>query len=116
MRAKVALMAMGVVAGLLLWMGTGCEEADGLAGLSVEPAEATLGPSVGVYTEVFTAGVSNSLALPLEWRVSNEALGHIASQSGTKAVYVANRGMRGENVVTVRDQYGNEGSAAVTQQ
>lgn len=115
MRAKVFLLAMVAMAGALLWVGTGCEEASGLDGLSVTPESKTLGGSSNETSVVFTAAVSNTLALPLEWRVSNSALGNITSHSGTKAVYVANSGKKGNNVITVRDQYDNEGSAVVTQ-
>jgi hypothetical protein len=116
MRAKVVLMAMVAVAGAVLWLGTGCEEADGINGVGVEPATATitLGGSNG-NTRVFSAQVSSSLALPLEWRVSDSSLGSIRSQSGSNAVYVANP-KKGDNIITVHDQYDNEGSAVVTQQ
>lgn len=118
MRAKTIMMAMVAVAGAVLWMGTGCEEAEGLKGLNVEPPTVTLGGSGSnaVTAREFTAVVSNDLALPLEWRVSNPSLGDIRSQSGTKAIYAANKGQKGDNVITVRDQYKNEGSAIVTQQ
>jgi hypothetical protein len=116
MRAKVILLAMVAMAGALLWVGTGCEEASGLDGLSVTPESTTLGGASNLTSVVFTAAVSNNpLALPLEWRVSNSALGNIVSHSGDKAVYVANSGKKGNNVITVRDQYDNEGSAVVTQ-
>jgi hypothetical protein len=65
---------------------------------------------------VFTAQVSGNLALPLEWSVSNSGLGNIISASGSNATYRANSGKTGDNVVTVKDQYGNEGSAVVTQE
>lgn len=115
MRAKTIMMAMVAVAGAVLWMGTGCEEADGLEGLAVSPATVTLGGSNAVSAQEFTAAVSNNLALPLEWSVSNPSLGDIRSQSGAKAIYKANTGRKGDNVITVRDQYKNEGSAVVTQ-
>jgi hypothetical protein len=51
----------------------------------------------------------------MEWRVSNPGLGLIVSHSGTNAIYKANKGAKGDNIVTARDQYGNEGSAVVTQ-
>jgi hypothetical protein len=116
MRAKIIMMAMVAVAGAVLWMGTGCEEADGLKGLAVSPATVTLGGSNAASAVEFTAAVSNNLALPLEWRVSDPSLGDIRSQSGAKAIYTLNPGQKGDNVITVRDQYKNEGSAIVTQQ
>ena len=115
MRSKMFMMAIMMVAGVLLWAGTGCEEADGVGGLSVSPSSSTLGGGSNAATQVFTAHVSSSLALPLEWSVSNPGLGSLVSHSGSNAIYVANAGKKGSNVITVRDQYKNEGSAVVTQ-
>ena len=105
-----AIMAMGA------WMWTGCESAGNTGGISISPSSVVLGGSSNV-TRVasFTATVSDALALPLSWRVSTPDLGTIISASGSNATYKANPGMTGDNVVTVRDQYGNEGSAVVSQ-
>ncbi len=106
-------MALAVVS-LGIW--SGCENAEGVNGLAVSPSTQTLGgSSSNASTVVFTAQVSSPLALPLEWRVANPALGVIVSQSGSNAVYRANRGARGDNIILVKDQYENEGSAVVTQ-
>jgi hypothetical protein len=43
-------------------------------------------------------------------------MGYIKNPSGSQALYVANKYYYGQNIVTVRDQYGNEGSAVVTQE
>lgn len=116
-----ALASLTIVAGLVatLWVGTGCDEGDGLDGLTVTPNAVTLS---NVYTVVFTASVKGALALPLEWRVSNPDIGAIQASSGSNAVYEAFRQsassdalLPGANVITARDQYGNEGSAGVTQ-
>jgi len=106
------LGAAGILAGAHFF--TGCEPAEGLDGLTVEPSEATLTP--GSNTVIFTAVLhaTNELSLPLEWRVSDPSLGSIVSQSGYTAVYQST-GRNGNNVVTARDQYGNEGSATVRQ-
>lgn len=97
-------------------MWTGCESAEGTDGVGLLPSSAVLGgSSTNSYTQVFTAQVTGALALPLEWRVSNSALGNIISASGSNATYQANVGRSGENVITVADQYGNEGSAVVVQ-
>jgi hypothetical protein len=108
---SVVMMAMAA----LIW--TGCESAEGTAGVGLSPASATLGESSSnaTSTVVFTAQVSGDLALPLAWRVANPALGNIISSSGSNATYRANAGQKGDNVITVSDQYGNEGSAVVTQ-
>lgn len=108
--AGVALMVLA--AGV--W--NGCEKADGVNGLALSPASATLGGTSNAVSMVtFTAQVSGPLALPLEWSVSNPAIGGIVAQSGSNAVYKAKSGAKGDNVITVRDQYDNEGMAVVTQ-
>jgi hypothetical protein len=107
--AVMTIMAIGA------W--TGCEQAEGIDGISLNPPAATIGGSSSNGTSVaFTANVSGALALPLEWRVSNASLGWIANHSGSNAVYKGNRNAKGDNIITVRDQYGNEGSAVVTHQ
>jgi len=107
----VVMVAMAA----LIW--TGCESAGGTGGVGLSPASVTLGSGSSNLTSavVFSAQVNGSLALPLEWRVSNSVLGNIVSHSGSNATYQANSGKTGDNVVTVKDQYGNEGSAVVTQ-
>jgi len=108
----VAVVMMAMAA--LIW--TGCESAGGKGGIGLTPASVTLGgASNATSVVVFSAQVSGALALPLEWRVSNSDLGSILSYSGSNATYRANTGKTGENVVIVTDQYGNEGSAVVTQ-
>ncbi len=95
---------------------TGCESAEGTDGVDISPASVTLGSGTNsTRTQVFTAKVKGDLALPLEWHVSNTALGHITSSSGANATYLANEGRTGDNVITAKDQYGNEGSAVVMQ-
>lgn len=111
---------IGMAAGLMAMAGgvwTGCESAGGTSGVGISPSSYTLGgSSSNASAVVFTAQVSDTLALPLSWRVSNSSLGTIISASGSNATYKANAGRTGDNVVTVSDQYGNEGSAVVTQQ
>lgn len=104
-------MTLMVVA---LGMWSGCENAEGVNGLAVSPQVATVGGSSNATAVAFTAQVSSSLALPLEWSVANPSLGTIVSQSGSNAVYKANRGAKGDNIIFVKDQYENEGSAVVT--
>ncbi|MEI6789412.1 MAG: hypothetical protein WCL49_13125 [bacterium] len=106
--AVLSVMAIGV------W--TGCESAGGTGGVSISPANPVLGSSSSNTTAVvFTASVSGQLALPLAWSVSNPTLGTIISASGSNATYKANEGRTGDNIVTVKDQYDNQGSAVVTQ-
>lgn len=109
---SVALVMMGMAA--LIW--SGCESAEGTSGIGVSPSSVILGATgSNGFTQVFSAQTSGNLALPLEWRVSNAELGTIISSSGSNATYRANEGRRGDNVITVTDQYGNDGSAVVMQ-
>ena len=108
---SVVMMAMAT------WVWTGCESAEGTDGVGISPAAVSLGASSNAISAVvFSAQVKSPLALPLAWRVSNTGLGNIISSSGSNATYSANSGRTGDNIVTVRDQYGNEGSAVVNQQ
>ena len=122
MRNKLGCWMCGVcvAAGLaLVWIDSGCDEAKGVNGIAVSPAAptvsvtATNGTSV---TVLFTASLNGTLALPLEWSVSNPSLGTIANHSGSNAVYAANGTATGDNIVSVKDQYDNEGFATVHQQ
>jgi hypothetical protein len=121
-RGWILFGAIAVAGVSLLLSNAGCDSADGTNGLSVTPSSVTLSVSgsgsnsTAQLSQVFTATSVGSLAMPFEWSVANPALGTIASQSGSNALYVANAGQKGENIVTVKDQYGNEGFAAVHQE
>lgn len=96
---------------------TGCESAGGTGGVGISPSSVVLGGSSSNATAVvLTAQVQNDLALPLKWSVANPAMGSIISASGSNATYKANSGKPGDNIVTVEDQYGNKGSAVITQE
>lgn len=85
----------------------GCETGSGAA--------LTVSTSDNVTFTVDTNSVTKGdLALPLEWRVSNPALGTITSSSGYSAVY-SRTSQSGVNVIIVEDQYGAEGMATVNQ-
>jgi hypothetical protein len=115
---KYSFIGVSVVMMVLAaWVWTGCESAEGTSGVGLTPSSVTLGGASSNTSSVavFTANASG-LALPLAWRVANPALGNIISASGSNATYRANAGAKGDNVVTVSDQYGNEGSAVVTQE
>jgi hypothetical protein len=104
-----------VLAAMATWVWTGCESASGTSGINISPASAVLGGSASNgHAVVFTASASG-LALPLEWSVGNSSLGSIISVAGSNATYKANSA-KGDNIVYVKDQYGNEGSAVVTQE
>lgn len=136
--AGLALLCVALV--LCSRFFVGCEAANGINGVTV-----TVNPSVVIYDIApspanpnewpigqqvqFTAswdstnqvpGFSYQLALPLTWSVSDPSQGSIAGNSGdyyhggVTALYVPT-GNPGQNIITVRDQYGNEGFAMVTQ-
>ena len=103
----------------------GCESASTDTGITVTPEETTL-EGIGA-TVLLTASsptppvtaadgtnIEVTLYLPLEWTVSNPDLGGILASAGYTAVYECN-GTIGQNVITVTDQAGNEGEAAVSQ-
>ncbi|MEI6564572.1 MAG: hypothetical protein WCO42_09745 [bacterium] len=118
MRKLGLIWVSAVMVAMAAFVWSGCESAGGTGGIGISPSSVTLGGASSNATEavVFTAQTSGTLALPLEWRVSNPALGTIISQSGSNATYKANSGAKGDNIITVRDQYQNEGSAVITQQ
>lgn len=112
-------MAALLAAGALLW--TGCERS------SSEDREITLTPATSELANnknriitfkasmgaVSTNDVATGLFYPLEWRVSNPVLGVILSSTGNQAIYQSAKSVEGVNIVTCRDQGGNEGSAVV---
>jgi hypothetical protein len=115
--ASLLALSAAILTGALLT--TGCEEAKGTMALTVSPSFVDLsGDLVGgtngvVQTFTVTAG-TRDLSLPLEWRVSNPALGQIAGSGGFSASY-QHTGARGDNAILVKDQYGAEGIATVHQ-
>lgn len=111
-RVATGLAAVLIAAAVLSLMTTGCEY-DSVHSLGIEPSYATVGPNTPVLILRVVSG-TRDLSMPLEWRVSNPDLGSITHSSGSSAVY-ARTANNGENTVTVRDQYGAEGVAAVKQ-
>ena len=127
--AVVLVCGMAAVTGLLT---VGCEKGTGTQGLIISPAvvefasetqesTSTNGTTTttvdGTDTVVFTV-VSNSLrelSFPLAWAVSRPDLGTITSATGPSAVYVRGQNRAGVNIVSVKDQYGEEGFATVYQ-
>ena len=111
----VCSLLLCLVIGSGVHLFTGCEAADGVKGLTISPSTVTITPTSG--TAIFTAStsVSNDIAFPLEWSVSNSDLGYIAGSSGNQAVYQGYTFDNVDNVITARDQYGNEGYATVRQ-
>lgn len=104
---------LGLVLAAGLAVLTGCESADGLSGLTISPESVTLSTESNTVV-LAVVGVSNSLALPLEWSVSDGSLGSIVSSSGYTATY-RRTDANGTQTVTARDQYKNEGYATIEQ-
>lgn len=132
------------MAALAIGLAAGCDEAETDSALAVDPARSEVvgigatvlltafDPDQGVYTYSptpdqyrvakaaqtpsveETAALSAQIILPLKWHVSNPALGRIASQGGYSAIYESFGG-RGQNYITVKDQFGREGIAVVSQ-
>lgn len=96
-----------------LVLSPGCEEADGLYQLYLDPSNIEL-TYASNSVSLTVVGTSNALALPLEWRVSNPDLGYIAFETGYSALYYRYSD-NGDNVVIVKDQYENEGFATIRQ-
>lgn len=131
----------GLVVAALLGFGAGCgEDAETDTALAVSPASSTVyADGATVFLTVYdpdeivygadaaahakasldsdvdeTNSIVSHILLPLEWGVVNPALGRIMASGGYSAVYES-YGPRGQNYVTVRDQAGREGIAAIEQ-
>ena len=129
----LSALTMIALGGMLLL--TGCETtSDTGSALSVSPAAPTLSGADRTQTFQVTGGATTpaptnttnsvssntasdnvDLSLPLVWSVSQPALGQITWSSGRSAIYTRTGGA-GVNTVIVRNQYGAEGLATVTQQ
>ncbi len=118
-QSVVGAMACAALVGALLL--TGCENAPeaSAAILSVTPERAEIGPrdilQFVVSGSTNASGQADGPYLPLEWSVSDVAVGRIISVVGLTATYEA-ADVRGNNTVTVRDQADREGSALIVQQ
>lgn len=117
---RAAILLAGVVA---LAIGfTACEDVIQGTAITVTPETTTLigaNAAVVLTASVPADGVSvsnqvDALFLPLVWSVRNPAMGRITSSEGYSAVYVSH-GAIGQNTVTVRDQGGASGVAAINQ-
>ena len=110
MSAVGLIVAFSVVSFLV-----GCEKT-GTVALTVTPAYVDISTSSSNRMQTFTVtGGLRDLSLPLVWEVSNDRLGSIAGAGGNSASYVRTPAVHGDNSIIVRDQYGAEGVATVTQ-
>ena len=103
---------------LVIVLAAGCEKATTKAAIQVTPPSSDIAPheSVTLVASIpDTEQEARQLYSPLLWRVSNPSLGSLRQTAGNTAVYVAT-GAQGVNAVTVQDQAGAEGVAAITQQ
>jgi len=107
-RETAVVLVIGLAIGSVM---TGCEGSGDA--LNVYPVNSGMGTNV---TTVSLSVVSSTkeIVFPLEWSVSNPALGSITSTSGYSAVYTRTA-VNGMNNITVRDQNWTEGKATVNQ-
>ena len=97
----VAVMAVVVVGGIIIG---GCETTQSSDNVIVAtPASVTLNASNLVVTFSVTPGTNASLVLPLDWSVTDPALGNITNSASLTATYQSN-GSTGVNTVVVHDQ------------
>lgn len=103
----------------LMLIVAGCEpDDDDVRGeLAVTPAATTLtGDERTVILEA-DVGVNGAapepIVYPLEWTVSDPAVGQVVAQSANKAAYTHTGRRPGSNIIIVRDQFGREGLATV---
>jgi len=106
----------------VLGLFSGCETGGGTTGLSVTPSSVNttnkseaITFTVGTDTNTTAESGLRDLSLPLEWSLSNPALGYISAEGGYSCVYVRHRA-NGIQTITVVDQYGSRGQATVDQQ
>jgi len=111
------MMAVAFLTAACWWGMAGCESTTSAdSAMTVDPPSVDL--TVSNRTQVFTAALTTTnttLVLPLNWSVSNPALGTIKASQGVTAVYES-AGNVGENTVTVRDQTGNSEAMALVRQ
>ncbi|MBT3296802.1 MAG: hypothetical protein HN919_15315 [Verrucomicrobia bacterium] len=93
------MIAVAVAMGIF---GAGCDTVTDATG--VITVDQPLMTVTGAYALVITVTDTNaSLYLPLEWSVSDRALGSVTGQGGLTALYEGNA-VAGINTITVRDQ------------
>ncbi len=115
MRSVICSLAFSVSIVLTGFVLVGCDDTDGTDGLTITPSSATMTSEDTTKSFEVTGGITNTdLALPLTWTTSNDGLGSITHSDGLSAVYTRGSA-NGNNTITARDQYGNEGYASIKQ-
>jgi len=122
-RLSVVMAASVMMAAMMLWVG--CEESTTDMTIAISPASigvtnSTVSASVITFVASIPGAATNnatgdSLNFPLEWNLSDWSLGAIIETRGSSAIYVTAVGRAGANVITVSDQAGREGQAAIAQ-
>jgi hypothetical protein len=113
-RAAYVLGAASCLLSVIAFGLFGCEEVNDQQALTISPNPATCTATNAIVE--LTASLSdtnNTLALPLEWSVTETERGHIMRSYGNQAVYA--RDSAGDNVVVVKDQYDREGYGVIHQ-
>lgn len=117
MNKRNRVVGLSALLAVVLLTGVGCEKTSTSQTLAVTPpaSEIDLRAAV-VLTAAIPAAESETRRIyyPLEWTVSDGALGSLRDAAADTAVYVASDS-EGVNTVTVRDQAGAEGIASVVQ-
>lgn len=108
------LGALAIVLAACVFVVVSCETKGGSSGLTVTPKNSTLAAGTNTVTLAVDEADLKDLSLPLEWNVDDPANGAIIADGDVTAVYTRT-GRSGVNVITVRDQFGAEGRAFVTQ-
>lgn len=120
-------LSAAAVVGFLCF--TGCEDADNVSSLTVEPSfvdlarVAVTNPTSITLTFSVAEKDLRDLSLPLKWAVKDKSLGDIAFQSGRSVAYIVKwldpdddgGWVHGVNALTVVDQYGARGAATILQ-
>lgn len=117
MKRVFSYLSVLAVAGFVVvfsMLQSGCESAEGVDGLKIEPSNVSLSTNGQTVVLSVTGGITNEdMALPLEWRVSDSRVGRIIGSSGYSAIYQRTGGAGAVNTITAIDQYKNEGYATV---
>lgn len=122
MKIAKRLGFVGALLGLAAALSMGCESTETEESsivVTVSPVDGVLIGANAAATLTASLGNSDtnnaeSLVLPLKWSVANPSLGSLAKSAGLSAVYVSN-GKLGANTISVHDQIGRSGVAAISQ-
>ena len=112
--ALFAAAALMVVSVGICFSLSGCETAEGLKGLVVEPGYVTLTPSSNLVVLSVSSNSLGALSLPIEWSMTDSSLGTLMSQSGNQVIYQRSAA-NGQNVIIARDQYESEAYVTIEQ-